>query len=77
LLLLKKFPALLEQRLFSTDSASTPCLAYADDLDEAPALAPMSLGIDLTPSLLQKFEKFEPHFSQFTSPRGNSTDERL
>jgi hypothetical protein len=50
---------------------------YGDDLDEAPALAPMSLGIDLTPSLLQEFEKFEPHFSQFTSPRGNSTDERL
>ena len=50
---------------------------YGDDLDELPALAPMSLGIDLPPSLLNKFKEFEPHFSQLTSPRGNSTDERL
>ena len=50
---------------------------YGDDLDELPALAPMSLGIDLPPSLLNKFKEFEPHFSQLTSPRGNSTDQRL
>ncbi len=50
---------------------------YGDGLDELPALAPMSLGIDLPPSLLNKVKKFEPHFSQLTSPRGNSTDERL
>ena len=50
---------------------------YGDDLNELPALAPMSLGIDLPPSLLNKFREFEPHFSQLTSPRGNSTDERL
>ena len=50
---------------------------YGDDLDELPTLAPMSLGIDLPPSFLNKFKKFEPHFSQLTSPRGNSTDERL
>jgi hypothetical protein len=50
---------------------------YGDDLDELPALAPISLGIDLPPSLLNKFKEFEPHFSQLTSPHGNSTDERL
>ena len=50
---------------------------YGDDLDELPALAPISLGIDLPPSFLNKFKKFEPHFSQLTGLRGNSTDERL
>jgi hypothetical protein len=50
---------------------------YGDDLGELPTLAPMFLGIDLSPSLLNKVKKFEPHFSQLTSPRGNSTDERL
>ena len=50
---------------------------YGDDLDELPALAPMFLGIDLPPSLSNKFKEFEPHFSQLTSPRGNSTDELL
>ena len=50
---------------------------YGDDLDDLPALAPISLGIDLPPSFLNKFKKFEPHFSQLTGLRGNSTDERL
>jgi hypothetical protein len=50
---------------------------YDNDLGELPTLAPMFLGIDLSPSLLNKVKKFEPHFSQLTSPRGNSTDERL
>lgn len=50
---------------------------YGDGLDELPALAPMYLGVDLPPSLSNKFKKFEPHFSQLTSPRGNSTDQRL
>ena len=50
---------------------------YGDHFYELPALAPMFLGIDLPPSFLNKFKKFEPHFSQLTSPRGNSTDERL